>query len=170
MLVLETDRLALRWLEPRDADFVHELMNDPGWLEHIGDRGIRSVDDARRYIDERLREQCQRLGYGLNCVELRDTATPIGICGLVRRDWLAEPDLGFAFLPRFRGQGLAHEAAAACLRHARAELGFPRIAAIVSPENGRSIRLLERLELRFERMVTPPNETRELCLYAGVLP
>jgi RimJ/RimL family protein N-acetyltransferase len=166
LLVLETDRLELRWLEPGDAGFVHELMNDRAWLEHIGDRGIRSTADARRYIVERMRAQCLRLGFGLNCVTLRDTGMPIGICGLVKRDWLADADLGFAFLQRFRGQGHAFDAGAACLRHARAVLGFARVAAIVSPGNARSIHVLERLGLRFERMITPPEETREVCMYA----
>jgi RimJ/RimL family protein N-acetyltransferase len=167
--VLETDRLVLRWLEPTDAAFMHELMNDSGWLEHIGDRGIRSVDDARRYIVERLRDQCLRLGYGLNLVELRDTGEPAGICGLVKRDWLEDADLGFAFLPRFRGRGLACEAAQACLQHARDVLGMRRVAAIVAAGNPRSIRLLERLDLRLERTVTPPRETQELALYARAL-
>jgi RimJ/RimL family protein N-acetyltransferase len=159
----------MRWLEADDARFVHELMNDPGWLRHIGDRGIRSIADARRYIDERLHAQCVRLGYGLNRVALRACDTPIGLCGLVRRDWLDSADLGYAFLPRFRGQGCATEAAAAVLDHARDVLGMERIAAIVSPGNEDSIRVLERVGMSFERKVTPPDESGEVCLYGRML-
>lgn len=163
--VLETDRLALRWPEPEDAGFIHELVNDPGWLKHIGDRGVRSLEDARNFVNDRLRAQCLKLGYGLNRVSLRATDTPIGICGLVKRDWLDDVDLGYAFLPRFRGQGYATEAAGAVLAHARSVLGFERVAAIVSPGNDDSIRVLERLGMSFVRRMTPPGESREVCLY-----
>lgn len=166
MPVLETPRLTLRWLEPADAGFLFELMNDPDWLRNIGDRGIREPADARRYLVEVLRAQCERLGFGLYRVGLRDDDTPIGLCGLVRRDWLEDVDIGFAFLPAFRNQGYAREAAAATLDHARARLGLARVAAIVAPGNVASVRLLERLGLRFERMVTPPGESSALCLYA----
>jgi RimJ/RimL family protein N-acetyltransferase len=167
--VLETERLSLRWLAVDDACFVHELMNDPGWIRFIGDRGIGSVDDARRYIDERILAQCVRLGYGLNRVALLQSDTPVGICGLVKRDWLDDADLGYAFLPRFRGLGCATEAAAAVLTHARDVLGLPRVAAIVSPDNRDSIRVLERVGMIFERRVTPPGEAGEVCVYARVM-
>jgi len=170
MQVLETDRLSLRRVGPDDAGFMYELMNDPGWLEHIGDRGIRSVDDARGYIRDRLQAQYQRLGYGLYLVELKNPRTPVGLCGLVKRDWLDDVDLGFAFLPQFRGRGCALEAAAAMLEHAHAVLGLARIVAIVSPANRASIRLLQRLGMRLERRVTPPAETTEVCLFARELP
>jgi RimJ/RimL family protein N-acetyltransferase len=169
VIVMETERLLLRWLDADDAEFVHELMNDPGWLRHIGDRGIRSVDDARRYIDQRLRAQCNRLGYGLNLVALRASGTPIGICGLVRRDWLDVADLGYALLPQFRGQGCATEAAAAVLEHASSVLGFGRVAAIVSPNHRDSIGVLERVGMCFERKVIPPDESQEVCVYQRVV-
>jgi RimJ/RimL family protein N-acetyltransferase len=167
--VIETGRLALRWLEAQDADFVHELMNDPGWLRYIGDRGIRSVEDARRYIDERLLAQCIRLGYGLNRVALRASDAPIGICGLVRRDWLDVADLGYAFLPQYRGQGYATEAATAVLEHGRNVLGFERVAAIVSPDHRDSIRVLERVGMTLDHRVAPPDESREVCVYQRVM-
>ena len=170
MQVLETDRLSLRRVGPDDAGFMYELMNDPGWLEHIGDRGIRSVDDARGYIRDRLQAQYLRLGYGLYLVELKNPRTPVGLCGLVKRDWLDDVDLGFAFLPQFRSRGCAREAASATLEHAHAALGLRRIVAITSPANRASIRLLKRLGMRLERRVTPPAETTEVCLFARELP
>ena len=163
--VLDTQRLVLRRLEPADAGFILEITNDPDWLRHIGDRGIRSLDDARRYITEGPRAMYERHGFGLYLVEQRDGGTPIGLCGLIKRDWLDDVDIGFAFLPAFRGRGFALEAAAATLEFGRTTLGLHRIAAIVSPGNADSLRLLGRLGMRLERMVLPPNETSPLCLY-----
>ena len=163
--VLDTPRLVLRRLESADAGFIFEITNDPDWLRHIGDRGIRSLDDARRYITDGPSAMYERHGFGLHLVGLRDGGTPIGLCGLIKRDWLDDVDIGFAFLPAFRGRGYALEAAAATLEYGRTTLGLHRIAAIVSPGNADSLRLLGRLEMRLERMVVPPNETSPLCLY-----
>lgn len=168
--VLDTQRLVLRRLEPADAGFILELTNDPDWLRHIGDRGIRSLDDARRYITDGPLAMYERHGFGLYLVGLRDGGTPIGLCGLIKRDWLDDVDIGFAFLPAFRGRGYALEAAAATLEYGRATLGLHRIAAIVSPGNADSLQLLGRLGMRLERMVLPPNETSSLCLYATPTP
>lgn len=166
MTVLETERLSLRRLTGDDAAFVLELTNDPDWLRHIGDRGVRTLDDARAYVRDGPAASYARHGFGLYLVELSDGSVPAGICGLLRRDWLEDADLGFAFLPRFRGMGLAHEAARGTLEHGRDALGLRRIAAIVSPENAGSIRLLKKLGMRFERMALPPGESREVCVYA----
>lgn len=166
MHVLDTERLTLRWLEPTDAAFMFELMNDPDWLQYIGDRGIRSPEDARRHIVEGPRALCERLGFGLMLVELRESGVPIGACGLLKRDWLEDVDIGFAFLPAYRGHGYAHEAAAAMVHHGRTSLGLHRVAAIVSDGNASSRRLLDRLGFRFERMVVAPGATTPICLYA----
>lgn len=166
MSVLETERLSLRRLAEDDAAFILELVNDPDWLRFIGDRGVRTPDDARAYVLNGPAASYARHGFGLYLVELRDGSTPVGMCGLLKRDWLDDVDVGFAFLPRFRGMGLAHEAARATLDFATGVLGLPRIAAIVSPENAGSIRLLEKLGMRFERMAVPPGAEREVCVYA----
>ena len=167
MPVLDTERLTLRWLEPGDVEFIFELTNDPDWLRHIGDRGIRSLADAGRYIADGPRAMYERLGFGLYCVVLRETGTSIGLCGLLKRDWLEDVDIGFAFLPAFRGRGYAFEAAAATLRDGRERLGLRRITAIVSPANADSIRLLERLGLKFQRMIVPPDAANATALYAS---
>jgi RimJ/RimL family protein N-acetyltransferase len=163
--VLDTQRLVLRRLEPADAGFILELTNDPDWLRHIGDRGIRSLDDARRYITDGPCAMYERHGFSLYLVGLRESGTLIGLCGLIKRDWLDEVDIGFAFLPAFRGRGYALEAAAATLDYGRTTLGLHRVAAIVSPGNADSLQLLSRLGMRLERMVQPPHETSPLCLY-----
>jgi len=162
--VLATPRLVLRHLAPGDAPFILALTNDPDWLRHIGDRGIRTLDDARRYIDGPM-EMYARLGFGLWAAEPVEGGAPLGICGLLGRDWLEAPDVGFAFLPAARGRGYAHEAAAATLEHARGALGLGRVLAIVSPENDASIALLTKLGMALERMAVPPGGTHEVCVY-----
>lgn len=169
MSVLETERLALRRLTPADAPFVLALLNDPDWLRYIGDRGVRTVEQAADYIAAGPARMYAHYGFGLYLTALKAGGEPIGLCGLVRRDFLEDVDIGFAFLPRYRGAGYAQEAAEAVLRYASAVLGLRRVVAIVDPTNDRSARLLEKLGLRFERMVTYPGEEAELRLFARAL-
>lgn len=143
--ILETDRLEVRRVAPSDDTFLHELVNDPSWLTHIGDRGVRSPADAREHIEKRIWSQYRAFGYGMYVAALRSTARPIGLCGLVKREFLDAPDLGFALLPYYTGQGYAFEAARALMLHASAHWGIARLYAIVKRDNPRSIRLLERL-------------------------
>lgn len=145
MAIIETERLRLRLLEPADAPFILELLNEPGWLRFIGDRGVRDLEAARAYIANGPLAIQARHGFSLYCVTLKQDGTRIGMCGLLKRDTLEHADLGFAFLARFQGQGYAREAAAATLEHARRDFGLTRVAAIVDPANARSIHLLQRL-------------------------
>ena len=147
--VLETDRLRLRQFRPDDAAFVLELLNEPSWLRFIGDRGVRTLDDARAYIENGPRAMFARHGFSLLLVERKADGAALGMCGLIQRDSLDAPDIGYAFLPRFWGQGYAREAAAAVLAYAHDTLGLPRILAITDPDNATSIKLLESLGMRF---------------------
>ncbi|MEH7073635.1 GNAT family N-acetyltransferase [Neobacillus drentensis] len=166
MKVMETERLTLRWLTPDDAAFILELLNDPTWVRFIGDRGIRTLDDARNYIVNGPMEMYVRLGFGLFLVELKDAGrTPIGMCGLIKRDGLADVDLGFAFLTRFQSKGYGFEAASATLEYGKEVVGLKRLVAITSVDNVGSARLLEKVGMRFERMITLPHDTEELKLY-----
>lgn len=167
MPILETPRLILRELTPDDAPFMFELMNDPAWLEFIGDRGIRTVDDAREYIARGPMAMYRRYGYGSWLVERKADGTPVGTCGILRRDGLDDPDLGFAFLPAARGQGYASEAGAATMVHARGVLGLGRIVAIATRANRASGRVLTRLGFRLEGGVTLPGDPEALDLYAS---
>lgn len=162
MSILETERLALSKLTPEDAPFILELVNDPDWLRHIGDRGVRTLDDAREYIRKGPLAMYEQHGFGLYLTALRSGGTPIGLCGLIKRDSLEDVDVGFAFLPAYRGRGYAQEAAAASLMHGRDTFGLRRIVAIVSPDNRDSIRLLGKLGMRFERTLelTPGDEVQ----------
>ncbi len=144
-------------------------MNDPAWLRYIGDKGIRTVEDARKYITTGAREMYARYGFGLWLVELNTSAIPIGICGLIKRDALEDIDLGFAFLPDYRRQGYAHEAAAATIAYGREKFALARLVAIMSPENEPSGHLLEKLGFRFERMIRLTAEAPEIKLFALAL-
>jgi len=164
--VLETPRLSLRHVDERDAPFILELVNDPGWIRFIGDRNIRDLDAARRYIAEGPVAMYREFGFGLYLGELKAAATPIGLCGLVRRDGLDDVDIGFALLARFRGQGYAREAARAVMDHALGTLGLPRVVAITAPDNRASQRILEALGLSFERMIRLCDGAPEIMLYS----
>jgi [ribosomal protein S5]-alanine N-acetyltransferase len=168
-LILSTARLTVRELTRDDAAFILTLLNDPAFLEHIGDRGVRTVEDAANYIAGGPRASYAEHGFGLWLVELIDGAAPIGICGVLKRDTLPDPDIGFAFLPAYRSRGYAFEAAGAVRDFARDALRLPRLLAIVSPRNSASIRLLERLAFAFERTLVMPGDTKEVRLYAARL-
>ena len=165
-VVAETGRLRLRRPTAADADFFLELLNDPGFLEHIGDRGIRDLDAARGYVETAVLSSYQRHGYGMCVVEVKESGARAGLCGLVRRDWLEHTDLGYAFLPAFRGRGYAEESAAAVLADAAGRLDIGRLVAIVSPSNPRSMSLLEKLGFVPAGEVTAPGESKALRLYA----
>ena len=166
MKVLDTDRLTLRWLKLDDAAFIMELVNDPAWIRFIGDRNVHSVEDARAYITTGPAAMCARHGFGLYRVERKDDGVPIGLCGLIKRDNLDDVDIGFAFLPRFCGAGYAREAAAAVLAHGQREFGLKRIVAITSVDNERSIKLLEGIGLRFEKLTRLNTDIADVKLFA----
>ncbi len=153
MIVLETARLRLRHLNADDAAFILELLNEPAWHRFIGDRGVRTLEAARDYIATGPAAMQARCGFSLGAVVRKETGTPIGICGLIRRDTLPDVDLGFALLEPWWGSGYAYEIAAAVLLHGRDVLKIPRIVAVTAPDNTRSAQLLEKLGFRFERMI-----------------
>jgi RimJ/RimL family protein N-acetyltransferase len=165
-MVAETERLAIRRLTLDDAEFILDLVNQPSFLRFIGDKGVRTLDDARSYLRTGPMLSYERFGFGLYRVSLRTDGTSIGICGLVKREALDDVDVGFAFLPAFWSHGYAFEAASVVVAHARGELGLGRLVAIVSPDNDSSIKLLERLGMRFERMVRLAEDASEIKLFA----
>ena len=142
------------------------LVNEPAWIRYIGDKNVRTLEDAQRYIENGPMAMYARYGFGLYMVEAKASAQPIGICGLIKRDTLEDVDLGFAFLPRFWGKGYAFESAAAVMSYGWNALALPRIVAIVAHGNAASERLLDKLGFRFESLVKLPSSEEELKLYA----
>jgi [ribosomal protein S5]-alanine N-acetyltransferase len=162
--IIQTERLVLRQLDLNDADFILELLNEAEFLRFIGDKGVRTPADAGEYIRKGPMDSYERHGFGLFAVCLHD-GTPIGICGLVKRDGLADVDVGFAFLARYCSKGYAVESAAAVLTHATQVLRLQRIVAITAPENSGSIAVLKKIGLKFERMIRLAEHGPELRLY-----
>ena len=162
----ETPRLRLRALDEGDADFALELLNDPDFIANIGDKGVRTREDARAYLCNGPLASYAAHGFGLWGVEPREGGALLGMCGLLKRDWLDAPDIGYAFLPSARGRGVAREAAEATLALARTRLGATRVLAIVNPDNAASIRLLEQVGFVADGTVEPPGENRSIARYA----
>ena len=163
--VLETERLILRKFTSDDAAFMLELLNEPSFLHNIGDKGVKTVDEAVSYLQTGPMASYQRFGFGVYLVELKETGTAIGLCGLIKRDELPDVDVGFAFLPAYWSKGYASEAAAAVVGFGKREFGIQRIVAIARPDNTGSIRVLEKLRLRFDRLVDVFNDGSELSLF-----
>jgi RimJ/RimL family protein N-acetyltransferase len=165
--ILETEGLNLRQITTGDAVFILGLLNEPSFLRNIGDKGVRTVDDSIQYIVNGPLESYGRLGFGLWLVELKDSKVPIGICGLVKRDALPDVDIGYAFLPRFWSMGYAYESASAVMSYAMNVLGLKRLLAITSHDNAGSIKVLEKLGLKFDRMVRLSEGEPEIKLFAS---
>ena len=167
MNVLQTPRLNLRTMSLDDAEFIVELLNDPSFVRFIGDKGVRTIEEARRYILTGPMNSYERHGFGLWLVELKSSRASIGICGLLKRDTLSDVDIGFAFLPEYRSQGYAFESAAVVMDYARNVLGLSRIVAIANEDNVGSIKVLEKIGLSFDRMIRLSDDGPEIRLLAS---
>lgn len=168
-LPTETDRLLIRPMAVEDAAFILELLNEPSFLANIGDKGVRSLEDALGYIQTAGWDNYARHGFGMHIVELSDTSTRIGICGLLKRDWLQSPDLGFAYLESFHGQGYGTEAAGAMLDVASDVLGLPAICAITSFTNEASAGVLRKNGFREGSPVRKPDGGPEIRFFERTL-
>jgi ribosomal-protein-alanine N-acetyltransferase len=160
---IQTERLIIKALDLSNADFIFQLLNSEGWLRFIGDRNIRSLEDAKNYLLEGPIKSYKNHGFGLFLVQLE--GVPIGIAGLLKRDYLDWPDLGFAFLPEYEGKGYAFESSQAIIKQSSLHLNLDRIVAIVLPENQRSIRLLEKLGMKDQGIRDFPGQKSELRLF-----
>lgn len=168
MNILETERLILREFKTDDAGFILELLNNPTWLQFIGDRGVTTINDAGKYISDKLINSYTTNGFGLYMTILKNGNIPIGMCGLIKRDTLEDVDIGFALSPAFTGKGYAFEAAFATLKYAKNVLKLQRIIAITTADNTNSINVLKKLNLNFENMVRLPNDDAELMLFSNI--
>jgi RimJ/RimL family protein N-acetyltransferase len=163
---METDRLILRKFTLSDAAFVLELLNSPNWLEFIGDKGVRTVEDAEAYLQNGSLKSYAENGFGFYAVVEKSSGTTIGMCGLIKRDSLEDTDIGYAFLQQHTGKGLGTEAAAATVAYALHALNFNRLIAIVNPKNIHSVNILAKVGMRFEQMISFENQPEPLALYA----
>jgi len=163
---LETARRNIRHLTTDDAPFILELLNDPSFIQNIGDRKVRTIADAESYITKGPVSSYEKNGFGLDLVVLKETGESIGICGLIKRETLEDVDIGYAFLPKFWKKGYAVESALGVLEYGLKVQKLKRIVAITLEANRGSVRVLERIGLKFEKMVTLSGDEEELMLFA----
>jgi RimJ/RimL family protein N-acetyltransferase len=166
MTIIETDRLRLQPLTPDDAEFILKLLNEPSFIQNVGDKGVRTLAEARSYIMDGPMASYEKFGFGLLLLVIRETNLPVGICGLLKRETLEDVDIGYALLPEFWSRGYALEATLAVMSHARKNLGLKRILAITTAHNQSSIRLLGKVGFQFERMIRLSESEPELKLFA----
>jgi len=164
--ILETQRLILQRVTVDDAGVILALLNEPSFIRNIGDRGVRTLEDAHDYIINRLIASYKNFGFGMYLVVMKDSGSPVGLCGLIRRDGLDDVDIGYAFLQQFWSNGYATESALAVKKYAKNIIGLKRLVAITDPANRGSIRVLEKIGLEFEKMVKLSEDDIELKLYA----
>ncbi|WP_435353793.1 GNAT family N-acetyltransferase [Emticicia sp. SJ17W-69] len=164
-ILIETERLYLRKLTLEDAPFMLELLNTPTWLQFIGDRNVHSIEDAENYLKNGTLKSYQENGFGFYAVIEKTSGKTIGMCGLIKRDSLPDIDIGFAFLPHLISKGFGYEAASATLDYALNTLKIKRIIAIVNPDNEKSIGLIKKIGLHFEKMIKFGGEEKELMLF-----
>ncbi|WP_229708564.1 GNAT family N-acetyltransferase [Silvimonas iriomotensis] len=163
--LISTERLTLRWLTLADAPFIFDLLTNPSWLQYIGDKGFKGVEDARNYIETGPIAMYQRCGHGLYLVERKTDGAPLGLCGLIKRDGLDDVDIGYGFMPQYWAQGYALESSLAVLDYGYQTLHLPRIVAITSDDNPASMRLLEKLGLRHTANVRLAAIDEDMLLY-----
>ena len=163
--IIETERLVLREFDLEDAEFIVELLNSPGWLKFIGDKKVSSLEDARKYLERNLLKSYKTDSFGFWMVELKFISVPIGLCGLIKRETLDDVDIGFAMLPDFAGLGYGYESAKATYDYARDEVGLKRIVGITLENNTPSIKLLEKIGLKYEKMIDGANDAEKLMLF-----
>lgn len=165
--ILQTSRLQLRELALSDAPFILGLLNSPGWLRYIGDKKVKTEEQAQQYLQEGPLKSYLQNGFGLYLVVRTKDQCPIGMCGILKRDGLDKPDLGFAFMPDYQGKGYAYEAAAATMQWAAERLKLASVYAITLPENNHSIRLLNKIGMRYIRYIKLPDSETALLLFSS---
>ncbi|MBE9102588.1 GNAT family N-acetyltransferase [Vacuolonema iberomarrocanum] len=169
MKILDTDRLTLRQVSLEDAEFIFRLLNEPSWLQYIGDKNVRNLNDAETYIRNVLMKMYSQHGFGLFLVEHKTDQTAIGLCGLIKRKELEDVDLGFAFLSKYWGKGYAMEAALAIVDYGRRVHNLSTVVAITLPNNYRSLNLLKKLGFKFKQTIHLGSGSEKLELYSMTL-
>jgi RimJ/RimL family protein N-acetyltransferase len=166
MKTIESERLFLRPFTLEDGEFILQLLNTDGFIKYIGDRNVKTIEQAKNYLLSGPLKSYETNGFGLSLAELKTDRTPVGMCGLLMRDYLDHPDIGFAFLPDHTGKGYAYEIVKEIIQDGLHRLQMNKILAIVLPENISSIKLLERVGFRYEKNFISPDTNEELCLYS----
>jgi RimJ/RimL family protein N-acetyltransferase len=169
MTFIHTDRLEIRYITGEDFHFIFRLLNEPSWIQYIGDKGIKTEDDAKNYIQTGPLQMYKDFGFGLYLVTLKENAAPIGLCGLIKRPSLENIDLGYAFLPEYTGKGYALEATKAVIHYAKDQLELDKLVAITTIDNSKSENVLLKLGFSFHSLIKENKGSKELKLFTKVL-
>jgi [ribosomal protein S5]-alanine N-acetyltransferase len=169
MTLIDTNRLVIRKITEQDFHFIFRLLNEPSWIKYIGDKGIKTEDDAKNYIKTGPIQMYKDFGFGLFIVTLKENAVPIGLCGLIKRPSLENIDLGYAFLPEYTGKGYAFEATKAVIQYGKEQLSIDKIVAITTIDNLNSEKVLLKLGFSFDSLIKENNASKELKLFTKVL-
>ena len=164
-MIIETKRLRIRKLTLNDASFFYELVNDPDWIRFIGDRNVQTLQDAEDYLTNRIFKAYKDWGFGFYAVVNKKSDDLVGISGFVKRDELEHVDVGFAFLPKGRGQGFAYESTQALMNYGQETLNFTTVLAIANNDNERSHSLLKKLGFQFDKHIKLYEEEQEISLF-----
>ena len=151
---ISTDRLHLHLLATGDYEFIIQLVNSKGWIKFIGDRNIHSKEESVAYINKIV--DSTNIYYWV--VRIKEGNIPIGVIWFLKRDYLENFDIGFAFLPEFAGRGYAYEAAKEILSIVSTYPAYHTVLATTIPHNLRSIKLLIKLGLYFEKELEVGNQ------------
>ena len=163
MLILKTNRLKLLEFEKSDSQFILELLNEPAWIEFIGEKNVHTINDAESFIEHNLIPSYKKNGFGLYAVKLKDDNTPIGMCGLLNRPGLSDIDLGFASLSKYQRLGFAYESSIAILNYSKTVLKINKVVAITNSNNTASAKLLEKLGFRFDKLIDLSDDGKDIC-------
>lgn len=166
MKPIMTERLSIERVNRNDAAFILKLFNDPGWIEFIGNKGMTTLADATEYIENKLFAEYERWGFGFFVVKLKESKAPVGFCGLRKADYLDHADIGFGLLTRYKGNGYACEAASAVLKNKEFSFGLKKVVAIVESGNENSVKVIERIGLKFEKTIHVPDDSAEFLLFS----
>jgi [ribosomal protein S5]-alanine N-acetyltransferase len=169
MTIIDTNRLVIRNITEQDFNFIFRLLNEPSWIKYIGDKGIKTEDDAKNYIQTGPLQMYKDFGFGLFLVTLKENGVPIGLCGLIKRPSLENIDLGYAFLPEYTGKGYAFEATKAVIQYGKEQLSIDKIVAITTIDNLNSEKVLLKLGFSFDSLIKEKNASEELKLFTKVL-
>jgi [ribosomal protein S5]-alanine N-acetyltransferase len=169
MTLIDTNRLVIRNITEQDFHFIFRLLNEPSWIKYIGDKGIKTEDDAKNYIRTGPLQMYKDFGFGLFLVTLKENSVPIGLCGLIKRPSLENIDLGYAFLPEYTGKGYAFEATKAVIQYGKEQLSINKIVAITTIDNLNSEKVLLKLGFSFDSLIKENNASEELKFFTKVL-
>ncbi|GLX80004.1 alanine acetyltransferase [Thalassotalea insulae] len=162
---IDTPQLIMRLLNESDAPMILELLNEPAFITHIGDKGVRDLNGALNYINSGPLKMQKELGFSLYCCQLKSNNEAIGISGLIKRDGVEYPEVGFGFLARYCGQGFGYQSSKAVMEHAKQQLGITRLQAICNPDNTASIALLTKLAFQYTGNIVLPGQTKRVKLF-----